>query len=168
MSFAYYGILSVFICWKWGNWKAWKDYYPTILFLFSGNLVYMFLTQSNPLWSYDGLIGRYPFLEVTTIALLYPSTVILFFTFYPRPGTWLKQAAYMLLWVAIYSAMEYISHITGEFNYDNGWNFLFSIFFNMIMFPLLRLHYKKPLLAWPIGIVLAYAMMFIFNIPFGE
>lgn len=168
MSFAYYGILSVFICWKWGNWRAWREYYPTILFLIVGDLVYLFLTQSRPLWSDEGFLRDYPFLEITTIVLLYPSTVILYFTFYPQSGLKWKQAAYILLWVAIYSAIELISHVTGKFSYDNGWNIYYSVIFNILMFPLLRLHYKKPLLAWPICIILAYATMFLFKIPFGK
>jgi hypothetical protein len=168
VSYAYYAIISAFVCWKWGNWKAWKEYYPTILYMVTGNLVYMCLTQSKPLWQEGGFLKDYPFLNITSMVLLYSSTIILYLTFYPRITSKPKRAAYVLLWVAIYSAMEYISHITGHFDYDNGWSFFYSVIFSAVMFPLLLLHYKKPLWAWLISIILAYGMMFLFNIPFTK
>lgn len=168
MSFAYYAILSVFICWKWGNWRGWKEYYPTILFLIVGNLTYMVLADSKPLWETGGFLARCPILDFSTIVVLYASTIILYLTFIPVLNSHLKRAAYILLWVFIYSVMEYVSYITGQFNYYNGWCFFYSVVFNIIMFPILLLHYKKPLPAWIISAAFAYLTMFLFEIPFFE
>lgn len=166
MSFAYYAIISVFLCWKWGDWKSWKGYYPTVLFLIMGNLAYMILFKSKPLWANGAFLAKYPALDISTIVVLYFCTVILYLTFYPRFNSNLKRAAYILLWVFIYSAMEYLSYITGHFMYYNGWGILHSVVFNIIMFPLLLLHYKKPILAWVTASAFAYLMMFLFQIPF--
>jgi hypothetical protein len=38
---------------------------------------------------------------------------------------------------------------------------LFSIVFNLIMFPLIRLHYKKPLWVWPISAALACLVVWV-------
>lgn len=166
MSFAYYAVISTIICWRWGNWRAWKDYYPTIIFMIMGNLAYMVLTQQKPLWKSGSFLALYPFLDISTIVVLYTSTVILLFTFYSRFDSNLKRVGYIALWVAIYSAMELVSYITGHFEYYNGWNFFYSVIFNVAMFPLLLLHKSRQLLALSISVLLAYALMFLFDIPF--
>lgn len=170
MSYAFFGIISILAAWKWGNWKNWKEYYPTILYFFVGNLVYMVLTQSKSLWNFGEILGHYPVFEVTMMVLLYPSTVILFLSFYPKAAiaTKRKQVIYMLLCTLIFSAMEYLASITGGFSYSNGWNFFHSFIFNAVLFPLLYLHFKKPLIAWPISGVLAFVVLFLFDIPFRK
>jgi len=37
MNFVY-GFLYLFAAWKWGDWKNWREYYPTILFFIIGDL----------------------------------------------------------------------------------------------------------------------------------
>lgn len=148
MSFLLFGFLSIVICWKWGNWKNWKEYYPTMLYFTTGNLIYDVLTQMKPLWNFGEIVKHYPVFEVLMMLCLYPSTTILYFTFYPSSASFKKQALYILLWVSIYTVVELLSHITGGFSYENGWNICYSILFNLLMFPLLRLHFKKPLLTW--------------------
>ena len=166
MSFAYFAVLSVILCWKWGNWRNWKEFYPTIIYIIMGNLAYMVLTQSKPLWKEGGILGQYPCLAISSMVVLYASTVILYLTFLPRMHSMKKRLAYIALWIVIYSVMELISFLTGQFYYYNGWRFIYSVIFNMFMFPLLLLHHHKPLLAWPISAVLAYALMSLFDIPF--
>jgi hypothetical protein len=168
MIFALFGIASILICWKWGNWKNWKEYYPTILFFFVSNLVYCVLIAPKPLWNYGPWLGQYPFFDITVMLSLYPSTTILFFTFYPFAAQLGKQALYILLWTAIYTAMELLASVTGGFSYSNGWNIYYSVLFNLLMFPLLRLHYKKPLLAWPLSMVLSSTLVFWFQIPLSR
>jgi len=46
-------IMSIFLCWKYGDWKNWKLYYPTILYLIIGDLACNILTARMPLWSYN-------------------------------------------------------------------------------------------------------------------
>ncbi|MCM3166091.1 hypothetical protein [Peribacillus frigoritolerans] len=38
---------------KWGNWRRWKDYYPTILFFIIGDLLYSCLLYNHQLWAYQ-------------------------------------------------------------------------------------------------------------------
>ena len=52
-------LVFVIIAWKWGDWKNWKLYYPTILFMILGDFVYIFLTYKKPLWILESpLFGR--------------------------------------------------------------------------------------------------------------
>lgn len=166
MSFAIISAIGIGICWKWGNWRNWREYYPTILFVFLANLAYVLLTDDKPLWTFGMLSYRYPFVNLIIMVLLYPGTVILYLTFYPK--AWQKQIVYILLWVVIYLAVEVAAYFTRGFEYFNGWTVYYSFIFNLIMFPLIRLHYKKPLLAWPISAILAIIVIWWFRIPLSE
>lgn len=168
MSFLYYAFISVALCWKWGNWRDWKQVYPSMLFMIMGNLTYIYLTYSKPLWQSGGILAIYPVLDVTQIVLLYSSTVILFFTFYAKMNTVIKRVLYIALWILIYSVLEFISMKTGRFTYHNGWNIWCSVIFNLLMFQIILLHQKKPLLAWLISTVLVYLLLFLFKIPLSK
>lgn len=165
MSYAIIGIIGILVAWKWGEWRNWKEYYSTILYFMISDKIFDVLTQPKVLWYYGEFLGHYPFFDVTVAVLLYPATVILFFTFYPKVASKIKQGAYFLLWVFVYSFLEYVASITGGFAYNNGWNLLYSVFFNVVMFPLLYLHYKKPMLVWPISAVLAFLFLYLLKIP---
>lgn len=39
--------LFILVCYKWGDWRNWKTYYPTILFLIAGTLFTILLQQPN-------------------------------------------------------------------------------------------------------------------------
>ncbi|MGE5415559.1 MAG: hypothetical protein ACM3UZ_02110, partial [Acidobacteriota bacterium] len=73
--------------------------------------------------------------------------------------------AYTALWVGLGTALEFILIKTGFFVHLHGWNLWWSALFYCIMFPLLQLHYSKPLLVWPISFVLAFAVIYRFH-PF--
>ena len=152
-------IISIFSCWKYGDWKNWRLYYPTILYLIIGDVVCDNLTYRVPLWSYNNNI----YTDLLMIVFIYPCTVILFLTNYPKLIK--RQVGYLLLWVFVYSSIEYIAYISSGFFYSNGWTIGWSILFNCIMFPLLYFHYKKTLWVWPISMALAFIVLYIFKIP---
>lgn len=156
-------IISIFLCWKYGDWRNWKLYYPTIEYLIIGDLAYNILTTRMPLWSYNIKFINNISTDFLVTALIYPCTVIMFLTYYPKLMK--KQVPYILFWVFIYSSAEYIASISGSFVYSNGWTIGWSILFNGIMFPLLYLHYKRPLWVWPISMALALIVLNIFKIP---
>jgi len=159
------GIIFIIICWKWGNWKNWKSYYPTIQFLIIGDLICNFLLYNNPLWAYGGWIWNHTFADLFEAVVIYPCLVILFLTYYPKLIK--KQIIYILLWTAIFTAHEEVAIILGEFFHYDGWNIGWSALLNCGLFIILRLHYKKPLIVWPISMALAFAVLYIFKIPFS-
>jgi hypothetical protein len=55
----------ILAAYKWGDWRNYKKYYPTILFMISGDLVYQFLTYDYPLWELSD-----PLLNATLTTLL--------------------------------------------------------------------------------------------------
>jgi hypothetical protein len=163
MSFALIGLISIAVCWKWGDWRRWERYYPTILYLLIGDLVSDYLLYGNSLWAFGSFVEKFPVLDICITLLLYPTTVILYLSFYP--GGLMKQALYVLMWAGIYTLAEWIACHTGGFCYHDGWNIWYSLIFNMLMFPLLRLHFKKPLLVWPISAALCFLFLWWFRIP---
>jgi hypothetical protein len=166
MAYVIASFLGIAVCWKRGDWKHWNLYYPTILYAYIGNLVYDVLTYNHPLWTFGLLAYNYPIIDLGIMALLYPVTVMLYLHRFPdtRP----RQLLYIAAWVAGYTALEIVAHLTGGITYHNGWNLLYSIGFNLCMFPLIRLHYSKPLLVWPISAALAFAVLWWFGIPLSR
>ena len=126
-------------------------------------MVVDFLTVDKPLWAFSKLSYNCQMIDLAIMAFVYPSTAILFLSHYPTEVS--KQIKYLVLWVGIYTAIELIGTLVGDFQHFNGWNMYYSILFNITMFPLLRLHYKKPLLVWPISVVLAFLVIWWFRIP---
>jgi hypothetical protein len=164
VSFIVFGIISIIVCWKWGNWRKWKEYYPTILYFILGNTIYIILTNMKPLWNF-GEISKYPICDIVFMLSLYPSSTILFLTLYPKSKSINKQALYIIFWDGLFCLLEYLAYLTGGFGYSNGWNIYYSMAFNLFMFTLLRLHYIRPLYVWPISAILAFVILFLFHIP---
>lgn len=163
MSYAIFSAMGAAACWKWGDWRNWRLYYPTILYACIGNLVYDVLTYNRALWAFGSTVYHYPFLDLAIMALLYPSTVILFLTHFP--GQTGRKILYVALWTFLYTLIEAAAWLTKGFIYFNGWNTLYSLGFNAVMFPLFRLHFKRPLLAWPISAAMAFCVVWWFRIP---
>lgn len=148
---------------KWGDLKNWKSYYPTILYFAIGDLGYNFLTHDNPLWIYESTIFSHTFSDLLVVTIVFPSFVLLFLPYYP--DEFVKQISYIVIWVFITSTLEYISYSLGYFSYHNGWSIWWSVVHNCIAFPLLRLHYKKPLWVWPISLAIAIGTLLLFDLP---
>lgn len=154
------------LCFKLGDWKNWKSFYPTILYYIISDLTYNILTYSKPLWLYGGSFWNHTFADYFVAFLGFSSAIILFLSNFPKKT--MKQLWYILFWVFVMSLQEHFIHIKGGIFFYNGWNLKWSILFYFVMFPLLLLHYNHPLLAWPLSIVLAFSVMLLFNIPFSS
>ena len=163
MTFALFGAASIAACWKWGKWRNWRLYYPTVLYLLVGDLVSDYLLCDAPLFAFCRLSGRTPALDIAIMLLVYPSTCVLFLSF--LPDAWKKQLPYLALWVGIYTVIEAIAILIGDYRYMGVWNLGYSVLVDVGMFCLLALHYKKPLLVWPVSAALAFLMLWWFRIP---
>ncbi|SPF51613.1 conserved membrane hypothetical protein [Candidatus Desulfosporosinus infrequens] len=151
-------ILSAF---KWSDWRNWKSYYPTILFFIVGDLIYNFIAYNHPLWEPTS-----PKLGVTLSVLLvnvtcWPASTLLYLTHFPLVGK-LKKALYILKWVVLFTLIELICSWFGNFKYSNGWNIGWSILFDTVMFPLLKIHHEKPPIAWALAFLLGTTIVFYF------
>jgi hypothetical protein len=53
----------------------------------------------------------------------------------------------------------------GEIIHSNGWSLGWSFLFDFIMFPMLRLHHKYPLIAYILSVPIAIFFIFLFDVP---
>ena len=150
----------IMVCYKWGAWKKWKEYYATFLYLIIGDLSYNFIFYNHTLWRYEGLVNH-TFSNYLVAFIVFPCSIILFLTHYPK-GLF-KQGLYILGWTGINTLIEFISYKTGYFSYANGWNIFWSGAVFFFAFILIRLHYKYPLAVWGISGAFALITMYLFN-----
>lgn len=164
MYFAITGVLAGFAAYRWGDWRNWKQYYPTILFAVMGNMTSELLMYRSPLWEYNDVFGDYMVLLIGLSVLLFSGTVILFLSFYPKKPA--HQALFILAWAVGFTALEYLAMQAGSFLHHRGWSIWYTLLHNLIMFALFRLHFKRPLLAWPASFLVAFAVLWYFDLPF--
>lgn len=159
------GILFMLCAYRWGDWKNWHKYYSTMLFMGFGDLAYNCLFHDKMLWEYHSCI--FPSVPHIILTLLWITTIFIptLLIYLPRfPHKALSRIIYILSWAILYISMEWILSLFGCFHYHNGWSIFYSFIFDCFMFPLLYLHFKKPLLAWPVVLVGSITTMSFFGV----
>jgi hypothetical protein len=157
-------LFTIYATWRWGNWRNWKDYHSTMFYIASGGLLYEYLTVNKPLWNFhpDFLYNQ----TITVIVYAFvtmPLSTLIYLSQYPKE---LKlQVIYIFKWACIYAAVELVLQFTGRISYDHGWNFWHSLLFDLMMFPMLRLHFVRPFLAYVLSIVIIILLIHWFKIP---
>ncbi|WEG12419.1 hypothetical protein PU629_20340 [Pullulanibacillus sp. KACC 23026] len=141
------GLMYIVCAWRWGDWKHWKMYYPTILFFIIGNLIYQVLTYNQPMWLLKkSIIPTDTLISIYLAFVCYPAIVLMYIPHFPKQK--FKICLYLLLWTAISGAIELIAVKFHLITYHNGWNYYWSLFFDLFMYLFLIIHYKNPLIAW--------------------
>ncbi|MFJ8257828.1 CBO0543 family protein [Peribacillus asahii] len=165
-----YNLLFLTAAIKWGDWKNWRNYYPTYLFFIAGDLLKNALLHDYRLWSYketifgSNILYGHLIIDIMIMMLVYSSTLLIFLGNFPRNR--IKQILWILFWVFLYSLVEFINaKYLNLFEYHHGWNIGWSVLFNIIMFCVLRIHVSRPLLAWLISILFIALLWNIFDIP---
>lgn len=161
MGLVVIALISIFLCFKWGDWKNWRKYYPTILFYIITDINHMLLTSKKELWLIHGFIND-TLSDYFISLVIAPCIIILFLSNYPKHIA--KQVIYMLLYVVIFAANEFIANKYNGIAYYNGWNFLWTIGVYAFIFILLILHHKQPHLAWLAYLMLTGIVLFSFKI----
>jgi hypothetical protein len=168
---AIYALVWLVILLKWGDWRNWKKYYPTILFFILGDFIYLYLLSDQyPMWRYNpqgydkevGITNAHVSLSV--MAIKYPATILIYLSRFPDSNKW-KQTVYILFWVFLYAINEIIDLNANLIKHYNGWNLWWSIIFNTVTFIILRIHFTSPLLAWIISLGFIVLLWNIFNVP---
>ena len=160
------GAISILICYKFGDWRNWKNYYPTILFFILSSVLCTLLTYNHILWEYESRLMNHTFCNLLICITVYPSTVMIFIPYFPKKI--IKIIPYISIYAVVYIIGEFISVKLGYFTYHNGWNIWGSIIFDFLMFPLLILHYKKPIYGWILVLIGSNILFFIMKIPYNN
>lgn len=158
------GAIWVYSAYKWGDWKNFKKYYPTMLFFGMGDLIYNVVFFEKPLWRFETNLITHPLNELFVIFTIFFPGVLLFLSKYPKKV--LHQILYLAFWVMLYTGIEVATGMIGMIKNYNGWNIWWSVFHNSIQFPLVILHHRKPLFAWVIALAFLVLIMNVFNVPF--
>lgn len=157
-------IFMIFAVWRWGDWRNWSKYHTVMLFFALGNLLYNFLTAGHFLWRLESvLLPNHTVTEMLYTFIIFPASALLFICNYPQGK--LKIFLHYVYWVALYVGVEAIMMVTDFIKYQYGWSLWWSAGFDMIMFPMLYLYYKRPLIAYIISIPIALFLIWYFDIP---
>ncbi|WJH33355.1 hypothetical protein N6H14_25280 [Paenibacillus sp. CC-CFT747] len=142
-------------------------YHPTMLYITVGGLLYEYLTHGFVLWKFHpDFLYNHPLTVIVYAVLTMPLTVLLFLSRYPGSGSIQEKAVYYLFWVGCYSFFEWVLYLAGRISYDHGWNLGHSILFDIMMFPMLRFHFVKPLGAYSVSVLIIIYLMVHFDVPF--
>jgi hypothetical protein len=166
-----YALIWFVPLWIWGDWKNWRKYYSTLLFLIIGDLLYLYLLSDYfPMWRYNppsvdkrmGLTNTH--ISLSIILIKYPSTVFIYLSKFPEHN-WKKKLLYFFCWVFIYITNEIIDLKLNLITYSNGWNLWWSTLFSTFIFLLLRIHFRNPILAWFLSIGFMIFLWVTFHVP---
>jgi len=159
-------LVCIFIlaCYKWGDWKNWKSYYSTILFLIAGDFIYSFVSAAKPLWRYNSTIVSGTITGLILSIIIYPCTVLIFLPTFVNSGK-MNKFLYITIWVCGFFGLEYLGVKFYYLSYFNGWCYAYSFIFDSILFILLVVHQKSPPLAWLISFIVGVSITLWFNLP---
>ncbi|MEQ6375540.1 CBO0543 family protein [Bacillaceae bacterium S4-13-58] len=164
-------IVSLFVIlsvWLWGDWRNWQKYHTVMLYFALGNLAYNFLTANYFLWRLDAdAFSNRTFTEVLYTFSVFPGTALLFVGNYPKNLGKSKIISHYLFYIGWYAGIEFLYVHFNRIDYQYGWNYWWSVGFDIIMFPMLWLFYRKPLIAYPLSILFAIFFLWWFDIPVG-
>lgn len=151
----------------WGDWRNWQRYYPTILFFMIGDFLYNFLLYNKSMWIFHDLIlPNHTMITLLAMTISYTVTVLIYVGRFPIG--WKKRSLWFLLWSGIFLSLEYVNNKLGFITYHNGWTMSWSILFTAIIFLILPIHHKKPLLAWLLSIVIVMSLLTIFEVKISD
>jgi hypothetical protein len=161
------GFISILCAWKWGDWRNWFKYLPTIQYLIMGDMLQNLFTQNYSLWSFPhppNLLPNHLINNLFIMLTIYPSSMLIFLYHFPK-NKLLKQILYMLIWIILWLVYELIMVLRGLCVYSHGWTYGWSVVFVIIMVPMLVLHYKRPFWAYILSVPITVFLLWWFHVP---
>ncbi|MDD9271644.1 CBO0543 family protein [Paenibacillus sp. GCM10023248] len=149
--------------------RDWKPYYPTLLFAALSNALYEILCYQHQLWQMEpnGLpAATIPILLLILIGM--PLSTWVFLSKYPANAKLLPQVYYILFFTFVFLLLEFVSVKCGSITYHNGWNLWWSLLFDIIMFIMLRIHFRHPLFGIGISVLYTGLLMFLFHVSLDK
>jgi hypothetical protein len=157
--------LFIFAVWRWGDWRNWQKYHATMLYMITFSLLGDFLTYNYSLWIFsDFFLPTHSLNSIVVTFICFPATVLIYLSRFPFQATVLKKVLYISAWVFLYVAIEYFFIVIDLFHYDNGWHLGWSVLIDVVLFPMLLLHYRKPIVAYLLGIPFIIFLVMVFDL----
>ncbi|WP_342042696.1 CBO0543 family protein [Bacillus sp. OTU2372] len=153
--------------WRFADWRNWRKYYPTILFIISVDFFISVLMYEYPLWTFRGslIITNHTIADFFLTFIIFPNLTLLYLSLYPYQSHLPKQALYIGSWFIFETIMEYLFMNAKLITYHHGWHFGWSCVVWLFLFIGLRLHYTRPLWAWLLCFVCTSFLILYFHIP---
>lgn len=158
-------IFTILILWLRGDYKHWQKYHTTMLYYAVGNLAYNFICANYLLWRLNpDFLSNHSQTEMLYTFIVFPATALMFLARYPN--TWKRKLLHYATWISLYLSLELVFIWLGKIEYQYGWNFWWSVFLVIIMFPMFRLHHTRPLLTYILSVPITIFLMYVFDVPF--
>ncbi|MBT2700621.1 hypothetical protein J7E79_25110 [Bacillus sp. ISL-40] len=163
-----YSVIWIIAAFKFAD-RNWKVYYPTMLFASLGDALYELLCYKYQLWQLEpnGIqFAMIPILLLTLIGM--PLSTWVYLSKYPFRKGVLSQSLYIAFFTSVYIVLEYFAVKGGSITYHHHWNLLWSLLFVMVMFMIIRIHFKRPILALIFSAIFAIFLCFIFDVTLDK
>lgn len=151
---------------KRGKWENWRLFLPTFYYwaLFSCFYEYISYIGNIHLWEFQKNFVSLFFTETMYTFIFYPSMIILFLGNYPEEKA--KKIWHYFKWISLSILIEAMALRYGSIKFSHGWSMAWEVFFYSTMYPMLRLHHKKPLFALVLSVffVAFYLIVFDYNL----
>ncbi|MBE4909502.1 hypothetical protein IMZ08_15735 [Bacillus luteolus] len=158
-------LLAVY--WK-ADWKNWRHYHPTLLYVVICNLLYNCLCAGYLLWEYKpDFLFHHNSTDLVYSFIVLPGIALLFLTGYPYETKMKKQFTYISKWVVLSLIVEGIVLLFGFIVLNRGWKYWMEVPFYFTMYYLIRLHHTRPLLTYVLSIIIIVFLMNAFDVPFS-
>lgn len=152
----------VLAAWRFGDWRHWVKYHTTILYFIVCDLLHNFLIYQQPLWLYTPtVIPNHTLTNLLVMLVIYTCTILIYLPHYPKG--W-KQVPYLLLWVAIWFGVEVVLEQFELIKYYRSWSLGDSLWFNGVIFVMLILHHRKPLLTYLLTALAVVVIMYAYDL----
>ncbi|PWK13733.1 CBO0543 family protein [Tumebacillus permanentifrigoris] len=155
------------LTWRFANWQKWREYYPSVLFVFTWDFINTILTYDYKLWHYEKtwLGPTHVMADFGVVFLNLAPIILLYLSRYPYQSSVAGQVGYIALWVGFNSFVEAIFGWLERVTYLHGWGFWWSVVLWSLLFLIVRIHLTRPIMAWLITLCVAWFVISYFNIP---
>ncbi len=159
-------VVWILFAYKFVDWSQWRKQYPTLLFFMLINFLYNYFYFNHTLWAFRGVTAEWLNHTIINFAFTFficPVGLIIYLQRFPvkRSG----QILYILIWTAFYTVIEFLFAHKGMYVYDHGWNGWWNLPLNLVLFSVLYLHYRNPLRAIGVSILLVIVFYLLFPFP---
>jgi hypothetical protein len=127
-------------------------------------VLYFYLTCHYPLWRLEpkGIVSTRT--EAILIELvIFICTTLIYLGRYPKEP--LKSVLWIGFWVLLYFILEWVMLRFGVFTYFHHWTLLKSTLFDILAFPMLRLHLARPILTYILSIPITILLLYLNHVP---
>ncbi|MBW7454258.1 CBO0543 family protein [Paenibacillus sepulcri] len=109
------------------DWRNWKNYQSTILFLIAGDLMINLITYRYTLWDQRSALGGDLINNLLICIFFYPPKTLIYLTNYPDEKGIIKKGIYISVWALLLTLIEGILYMFGDYHYGHRWNLLKSM-----------------------------------------